>query len=111
MIESMPTLDELYQQTIEDQKKYLLKLQEDFNKKCDEIKTRAQDRLKKIPGEDKEMREQILLDQKEELEAILRDLKGEVDTSTRKTLKRLEEINSERERKILEDLEKQIAAL
>ena len=39
------TLDEQYQQAIDDQRAYLQKLQEDFNKVCETAKVKAQERI------------------------------------------------------------------
>lgn len=105
------TLDERYQQTIDEQRAYLQKLQEDFNGACEAAKTKAQEKLKTIPETDKEAREAVLKEQKTELEAALHTLKTEVDHSTRMTMKKLEEIIREKEKEILADLEKQMAAL
>lgn len=104
-------LDEQYQKVIDDQRTHLLKLQDDFNKKCDEAKVTAQERLKNIPTEDKEAREAVLQDQKKELEEALHILKSEVDHSTRGTMKKLEEIVRQKEVAVLSNLEKEIAEL
>lgn len=105
------TLDEQYQSTIDDQRTHLMKLQNEFNRACDDAKKKAQDRLKEIPETDKEAREAVLKEQKVELEAALYTLKTEVDHSTRATMKRLEEIIREKEKAVLTDLEKQLANL
>lgn len=105
------TLDEQYQKVIDDQRTYLLKLQDDFNKACDEAKKRAQEKLKGIPDTDKEAREQVLKDQKQELEEALHILKSEVDHSTKGTMRKLEAVVHEKEKQILADLEKQLASL
>ena len=105
------TLDEQYQKTIDDQRAYLLKLQDDFNKACEEIKKRAQEKLKGIPDEDKEKKEEVLKDQKTELEGQLHTLKVEVERSTKNTMRKLEAIIREKEKQILADLEKQIQAI
>lgn len=105
------TLDEQYQQAIDDQRAYLQKLQEDFNRVCETAKTKAQEKLKTIPETDKEAREAVLKEQKTELEAALHTLKTEVDHSTRMTMKKLEEVIREKEKEVLSDLEKQMAEL
>lgn len=105
------TLDEQYQKTIDDQRTHLLKLQDDFNKACDSAKVRAQEKLKNIPQENKEARETVLREQKTELEEALHYLKTEVDHSTRQTMKRLEEIVTQKEKQILSKLEEEIASL
>lgn len=105
------TLDEQYQKTIDDQRSHLLKLQDNFNKACDTAKTKAEERLKQIPAENKEARAEVLNDQKKELGEALSILKSEIDQSTRATMRKLEEIVREKEKNILSDLEKQLAAL
>lgn len=107
----MASLEELYQQTIDNQRNYLLKLQEEFNKKCDELKKRAEEKMAICPEDDKEAKQTVLMEQKKGLEEALRWLKTEVNQSTRQTMKKLEEIQKQREQKVLEDLEKQIASL
>lgn len=104
-------LDEIYQKTIDDQRTHLLALQEQFNKKCDEIRDRAKENLGKIPEANREEREAVLQQQKAELEEVLRWLKTEVHESTRKTMKKLEEIQTRREEKILGEIEAQIKSL
>lgn len=105
------TLDEQYQKTIDDQRANLMKLQEEFNAACDQAKTKAQEKLKTIPQEDKEAREEVLKEQKEALETALHVLKTEVDHSTRMTMQKLELIIREKEKTILSDLENQMAKL
>lgn len=105
------TLDEQYQKIIDDQRTYLLKLQADFNTQCEEAKKKAQEKLKNIPGEQKEAREKVLQEQKGELEGSLHILKNSVSHSTRETMKKLEAIVQQKEANVLADLEKQMAAL
>ncbi len=105
------TLDELYQKTIDDQRAYLLKLQDDFNSKCTEAKKRAHEKIAQIPASDRPQREAVLKAQKAELEVALQELKTEVDHSTRDTMKKLENIIRQKEQGLLEELEKEIATL
>lgn len=105
------SLDELYQKTIDEQRNHLFGLQDQFNKKCDDIRKIAQDKLTKVPDENREGKEAVLMEQKAALEEGLRWLKEEVNTSTRQTMKKLEEIQTQREQKILAELEQQMAAL
>lgn len=105
------TLDEEYQKTIDDQRTYLLKLQEDFNKACEVSKVKAKEALKKVPKDDKEAREAVLQAQKAELDEALMVLKQEVDKSTRETMKKLEGIMRQKEELVLKDLENQLASL
>lgn len=105
------TLDEQYQKIIDDQRAYLLKLQDEFNKACEAAKKKAKNRLAKIPKENKEAREGVLQDEKEELEEALHILKVEVDHSTKETMHGLEAIVHEKEKQILADLEKELASL
>lgn len=105
------TLDEQYQQTIDDQRAHLLELQEKFNKVCDEAKEIAQEKLKAVAPDDKASRELILKEQKATLEAGLHDLKTAINESTRSTMRKLEEIMRQKEQLLLQDLEKELAAL
>lgn len=105
------TLDEQYQKVIDDQRSHLMNVQEEFNKACDRAKAKAQEKLKNVAPDNKEAKEAVLKEQKAELEVSLHTLKMEVDHSTRDTMKKLEGIVHEKEKFILEDLEKQLAAL
>lgn len=105
------SLDEQYQKIIDDQRAHLLKLQEDFNKKCDAAKEKTTSRLKEIPAENKEARAAVLKEQKAELTEALRVLKTAINESTRDTMKHLEEIVREKEKNILAGLEKELEAL
>lgn len=105
------TLDEQYQQAIDDQRAHLLSLQSEFNKSCDAAKEKAEARLKEIPEDNKSAKEEVLKEQKRELEEALRILKTEVEHSTRTTMKQLEKIVTEKEKTLLSDLEKQLSNL
>ncbi|MEK7529105.1 MAG: hypothetical protein AAB592_05030 [Patescibacteria group bacterium] len=104
-------LDAIYQETIDKQRAHLMALQEDFNGKCEAAKKVAEDKIALLSADDKAKKEEVLQEEKTVLEEALKILKSEVDRSTRETMKTLEAINNERERTILEDLERQIAAL
>ena len=104
-------LDALYQATIDEQRAHLVQLQDDFNKISAEAKEKAQGKLKAVPKEDKKAQEDVLLEQKATLEVALKDLKSKVDNSTRQIMKKLEVINTEREKRVLSDLERQIESL
>ncbi|MEZ4087771.1 MAG: hypothetical protein R3B71_05610 [Candidatus Gracilibacteria bacterium] len=97
-----------YQETIDQQRSYLLKLQEAFNKHCDQLTAESEDQLKKLPLEDTEGREQVMAIQKQKLQQALSQLRQEVTNSTIKTRQKLEAIISKREEKELEDLEKML---
>ncbi|KKU80070.1 MAG: hypothetical protein UY05_C0015G0013 [Candidatus Peregrinibacteria bacterium GW2011_GWA2_47_7] len=105
------TLDEQYQKTIDDQRTHLMELQEAFNKKCDEAKVTAQEKLKGVGELDSTGKEAILKDQQATLDAALAELKGEIDHSTRATMRALEAIMRQKEQQILADLEKQLTTL
>lgn len=105
------TLDEQYQQAIDDQRAYLLKLQDDFNKICETAKETTADKLKALQKDDKEGREAVMTAQKAELSEALHNLKVLVDVSTKRTMRKLEEIMRQKEQQVLADLEKQMAAL
>ncbi len=86
-------------------------LQEGFNKKCDEAKTGAQEKIKGVGELDSAGKEAILKEQQALLDAALADLKAEIDHSTRATMRGLEGIMRQKEQQILADLEKQLSAL
>lgn len=104
-------LNKLYQKTIDDQRTHLLDLQNKFNARCDEIKKKAEEKMKPLKPDDKEGKTAVLQEQKGELETTLSWLKQEVNHSTRQTMRKLEDIQRQREKFLLEDLEKQLAAL
>ena len=105
------TLDEQYQKTIDDQRTFLLKLQDDFNKACDNAKNVAQEKIKSLPKDDKAGREAALQEQKTALDEALHILKTEVDHSTRETMRKLEEVVRKKEELLLGNLEKEMEAL
>lgn len=104
-------LDDQYQKIIDDQRAHLLEMQEEFNELCESEKKKAQGRLAKLDKSDREGREQVLQEQKATLDEALAKLKSDVAESTRQTMKALEDIIRQKERMILADLEKQLAAL
>lgn len=101
----MPTLDELYNQTVNEQRDYLTKLQDAFNRHCDEITTEAQHKLKEIPETNIEARQAVFQEQRKKLDEALAQLKTEVDTSTGRIRRKLEEIHRQREELKLKELE------
>jgi len=105
------TLDEQYQKVIGDQRAYLLQLQKDFNVVCENAKVKAREKLQRIPKEDSESRTTALKEQKEPLDKALGTLKQAVSDSTRKTMKELESIVRQKEEKILQELEDELATL
>lgn len=104
-------LNKLYQKTIDDQRNHLMELQTQFNARCDEIKKKAEEKMKPLKPDDKEGKTAVLQEQKRELEEALSWLKQEVNHSTRQTMHTLEDIQRQREKFLLEDLEKQLASL
>lgn len=99
------TLDQLYTETINMQRDHLAALQEDFNRLCDQIAVKTENKIKEVPKKDKKTRQKIYNEQKEELDRALNKLKRDVDESSKKTRKKLEEINALRESKELKELE------
>lgn len=104
----MATLDEQYKLVIQEQQQYLIKLQEAFNKRCDEITAEAKAKLVTVPEEDKEGREQIVAEQKQQLEKAREEFKIEVNKSMSDARKKLEEIASKKENSVLDELESEI---
>lgn len=96
-------LNSKYQDTIDTQRNYLSKLQEAFNEHCDQITADAESQLKEV--QNNEARQQIHEAQKKKLDEALSQLRGEIDRSSRETRKKLEEINNQREKNKLDELE------
>ena len=107
----MPTSDELYKQTLQTQRDYLVKLQETFNKQCDDVATSTNEKLKTVPETDTEGRKKIFDEQKQLLDKALTDLKNEVTKSGGEIRRKLEEIYSQREVVAMANLENDIKAL
>lgn len=104
----MATIDEQYQQLINEQRGYLNKLQEAFNTHCDQITKEAEDKIANIPKTDPESQKKILITQKTGLDNALNEFKRELNNSTGKTRKKLEELYTQKELEKLEKLEAQI---
>ncbi len=104
----MPTLDEQFLQTINQQRDYLAKLQETFDKQCDEITAKAKVKLATIPAENVEDKNKIVQEQKIELDQALETFKNEVTHSNSVTRKKLEDIHSQREAAVLLQLEEEM---
>lgn len=107
----MPTADELYTQTINEQREYLAELQKAFNARCDEITAQAKQKLTELAEDSLEERKKVFEEQKKLLDEALNDLKNNINISGGKTRKRLEEIHAQREEKTLADLEAQITQI
>lgn len=107
----MPTLDEQYNQSINQQRDYLSKLQDAFNKRCDEITKYAEATLAQTPETDNENRKKIYEAQKKQLDEALLQLKQEIEISSNKTRRKLEEIHTQREAAKLRELEKMISEI
>ncbi len=107
----MPTNDEMYTQTINVQRDYLVKLQAAFNKRCDEVAAITNEKLKTVPETDVEGRKKIFDEQKQLLDQALSQLKSEIEHSGTATRKKLEEIYTQREQAVMETLENDIKTL
>lgn len=105
------TNDELYNQIIKTQREYLVKLQEDFNKRCDEITTLTNEKLQTIPEADVESRKKIFDQQKVLLDEALTHLKNEVNRSSNDVRQKLEKLYEQREANVIDKLEKDIQAV
>lgn len=101
-------LNTLYQQTIDKQRNYLLKLQSAFNEHCDQITVDAEKKLNTVPMEAKEQRDVVMKEQKMKLDQALSQLRREIESSSLATRKKLEEINNQREQEKLKELENMI---
>ncbi len=107
----MPTVDEQYKQTIQSQRDYLVKLQEGFNKRCDEIATLTNEKLKTVPETDTEGRKKIFDEQRALLDQALNQLKNEVNRSGSEVRRKLEELYAQKEVTVLGNLENDIKNL
>lgn len=101
----MSDLDDQYNKTVNDQRDYLLKLQEAFNQHCDGIAADAQKKLAATPETDLQTRKNIFDNQKKQLDDALAQLKKETDTSHTQVRKKLEEIHRHREEERITQLE------
>lgn len=107
----MPTPDELYNQTIQTQRDYLAKLQEAFNKRCDDIAVQTNQKLATVPETDTEGRKKIFDEQKKLLDEALTQLKNEVSHSGAEVRRKLEELYSQREVNVIASLENDMKTL
>ncbi len=107
----MPTLDELYKQTVQVQRDYLVKLQDAFNKRCDDITVQTNEKLKTVPESDTEGRKKIFDEQRLNLEQALNELKNAVNHSSADTRRKLEEIYAQREVSVISNLENDMKTL
>ena len=103
--------DQEYQQTIDEQRTYLLGLQEKFNEICESAKVEAQEKLDTLAEGDKEAQQEILVAQKKKLEEALAELKAGVRDSTKVTMKKLEQIITKKEVGELQHIEEEIERL
>jgi len=101
----MSALDDLYNKTVNDQRDYLVKLQEAFNQHCDQITAEAQKKLTVIPETDLQTRKNVFDEQKKLLDEALIQLKKEIDSSHTQVRKKLEEIHGQRELETISELE------
>lgn len=107
----MEQLRENYLQVIDRQRAHLANLQEDFHKYSDAVTKDAIKKLKKFKKKDIENRRAVIEEQKALLENALEKLQEEIRVSQKETMRQLEEIHSQREQKVLEDLEAQLENL
>lgn len=107
----MATIDEQYKQLIQGQRDYLVKLQEAFNKRCDEVATQTNEKLKAVPEADTEGRKKIFDEQKMLLDQALNQLKNEVNRSGGDVRRKLEELYAQKEVAVLGSLENDIKNL
>lgn len=82
----------LYQETIDQHHKYLERLHEAFNRRCEKIGVDTKKKLAGIDESDQESREKILIEEKELLDKTLAELKYAINKSNANARKKLEEI-------------------
>lgn len=107
----MAAADDQYTQTIKAQRDYLVKLQDAFNKRCDDIAVATNLKLKAVPETDTEGRKKIFDEQKQQLDEALNQLKKEVNRSGGETRKKLEELYTQREAGVISNLENDMKTL
>jgi len=101
----MSQLDDQYNQTINQHRDYLAKLQTAFNERCNQITEAAQKQLQAIPETSLEARNAVMTEQKKQMEDALNQLQSEINLSTGKTRRALEDIHAQREALRLQELE------
>jgi cell division protein FtsX len=101
----MPDPQDQQTKIIDEQRKYLAKLQADFNEKCDKITEKSIEELKGVPETNLETRQKIYLKQKAALDEALSELKNEITRSNKQTRIKLEEIYNQKVESELLELE------
>jgi len=103
----MADLQELYQKTAQEYKKFFDKVHESFIRHCEEIKAKTNAALDATAETDAEARQKILADQKKELDTSLAELKQLLDQKGREARIKLENIVKQQEDSAM-DLEKEL---
>jgi len=101
----MSALDDQYNKTVNDQRDYMVKLQDAFNQHCDQIAADVQKKLATIPEKDLEQRKAVFEEQKKQLDDALAQLKKEIDASHTTIRKKLETLHRQREEEMITQLE------
>jgi hypothetical protein len=93
----MADLQELYQKTAQEYKKFFDKVHESFIRHCEEIKVKTNSALDATAEQDSATRQKILEDQKKELDTSLAELKQLLDQKGREARIKLEDIVQQQE--------------
>ncbi len=107
----MSNLNDQYNQIVEQQRDYLNKVQAAFDQRCDEITQIAQEKLAKIPEENRAERQKVFEEQKKQLNEALTQLRTAIDHSGTQTRIHLENMHTKREEEKIKELEEMIKKL
>ncbi|MFH0820596.1 MAG: hypothetical protein V1908_02370 [Candidatus Peregrinibacteria bacterium] len=90
-------LNRLYDETVEAHKVYLEKVHDAFDRRCEEIRIKAHQKLDALPESDTEGHQKVVAEEKVELDKSLSELKAALHRSGQDARKKLEEIQAKLE--------------
>ena len=90
-------LNQLYDETVEAHRAYLEKVHNAFDRRCEEIRQRAHEKLKPLAESDEEGKKRVVQEEKMELDQVLSELKMAIHQSSQDARLKLEEIQSKME--------------
>jgi DNA anti-recombination protein RmuC len=96
------SLAQLYNETIDDNRAYLKRLHDSFNRHCEVIGEEAKKKLEAIPETEEEARQKILAEEKQQLDKTLAELKYAITKSSSDARATLEEIQNKLDSKTLD---------
>lgn len=98
------------QAVIQAHQNYLKRLQEAFDKKCNDISETAKEKLANVPETDPVARQEIMKEEQAELDKVLSELKQAVNQKSSEARQKLETIENQRNEKAL-NLDQELAQL